>query len=97
MSTAWVWALRAIRLLKVVAHRWLREEYADLMEHALADLSEPAESMQQVSPCPPSPPDVLDHNQVWNDLIQQSFDPSWPGDLFPSGLSFFDLDRWPEI
>ncbi|RAK77807.1 uncharacterized protein BO72DRAFT_96497 [Aspergillus fijiensis CBS 313.89] len=40
MSTAWVWALRAMRLLKLVARRWLPPEvFTGLMANELAYLS----------------------------------------------------------
>ncbi|KAE8365648.1 fungal-specific transcription factor domain-containing protein [Aspergillus caelatus] len=98
MSIAWVWALRAIRLLRVVAHHWLPGEYAELMEHALADVSMSANSMLQASSNTPPPLDMSDHNQSWDEIVQQTFDLSWPeGDLFQSGLSLFHLDQWPEI
>ena len=107
MGIAWVWALRAIRLLRIVAHRWLPEEYPELVEYALADVSNgtaaeiPQQESSSSSKIPSSPPNMPDHNQSWDDLVQEhTFDPLlWPeGDLFfQSGLSFFNLDRWPEF
>lgn len=98
MSIAWVWALRAIRLLRIVTRRWLPEEYTDLVEYALADVSNAAEAMPQPSSNIPSPPGIPGHTPSWDDLIQQTLDLSWPqGDLFQSGLSFFNLDQWPEF
>ena len=96
MSIAWAWALRAVRVLKLVAHRWLPEEHAELIGHALGEVLHGETSKQQVSPDLPSLPDIQVDDQSWNDLLQQSFDASWlEADLFQPELSFSDLDQWP--
>lgn len=98
MSIGWVWALRAIRVLKLVAHRWLPQEHADLFGHASVDVSNRETSTQKVSPGLASLPDVQDHDQSWDDLLQQAFDASWlEGTLFQSELSFSNLGQWPGI
>ena len=97
MSIAWVWALRAIRLLRMVAYRWIPEEYADLMVHALGNFPREGSSMQQGPQELPSCPHMPD-SLSWDDLVQHMFDPSWPGgDLFRPELSFFDFDQWPDM
>ncbi|PYH79255.1 hypothetical protein BO82DRAFT_289237 [Aspergillus uvarum CBS 121591] len=86
MSTAWVWALRAIRLLKLVACRWLpSKEFAGLMANELAYLAR-EDGAEDVVPVLRGIPDAVGYDP-WAE-------PLWSeGDWARSGL-LFDLDLW---
>lgn len=98
MSIAWVWALRAIRVLKMVSQRWLPESYAELIGQTLTDSSNQAVPLQSASPGSSSLPVMQEYDQSSDDLLQQSFDASWlESDLFQSELSFLNVDQWPDF
>ena len=82
-SIAWKWALRAIRL-KLVAKRWLPEEYSDL-----ASETEPVGSDENIS----TSTQEIPHHDSWESLLQD------PGgeDVFQTGLPLFDLDSWASL
>ena len=84
MSIAWTWALRAIRLLRLVAKRWLPEEYLDL-----AGETEPVVSDENISASMHDIP----NNDSWEIFLQDSDGE----DVFQTGLSLFDLDTWSSL
>lgn len=93
MSTAWVWALRAVRVLKLVAHRWLPAERADSIGRALTDVFHREVLEKQASP-DFAPLPVQDHGQSWDELLRESLDASWlEADLFRPELSFSNVDQ----
>lgn len=83
MSIAWTWALRAIRLLRLVAKRWLPEEYSDL-----ASETEPMGSDENMSSI-----QGISNNGSWESFLQDS----GGEDVFQTGLSLFDLDSWASL
>ncbi|RAH47305.1 Zn(II)2Cys6 transcription factor [Aspergillus brunneoviolaceus CBS 621.78] len=86
MSTAWVWALRAMRLLKLVARRWLPpEEFTSLMANELAYLSGGI-GAEDVVPVVQGLPDAVGYDPWAAPLWSE-------GDLVQSGL-LFDLGLW---
>lgn len=95
MSTAWVWALRAIRVLKLVARRWLPQERADSIGRALTDVFYGEAPEQQASPDLAPLPELRDNGQLWDELLRsQNLDASWLGaDFSWPELSFFNLDQ----
>ena len=84
MSIAWEWALRAIRLLKLVAKRWLPEEYSDL-----ASEMEPVVSGDNISTGIHGIPNY----DSWESILQDSEGE----DVFQTELSLFDLDSWSNL
>lgn len=83
MSIAWTWALRAIRLLKLVAKRWLSEEFSDLMNEM-----GPVVSDRNISSIHGIP-----NHESWESFLQDSDGE----DIFQTGLSLFDLDSWSSL